>query len=125
TSVVMGMTSEYVVPRWYVPIGVTSAVDAALVVYNPYATDTTLSLKAIGPGGEIAVPGLDSISLPSSAIRTIDLTDPSVFGRPLVLEASQGVFVERRLPRGGDLSGRAASWAMPECGPCNFFSPPA
>ena len=125
TSIVMGMTPEYVVPRWYVPIGVSAAVDGALVVYNPYDTDATISVKAIGPGGEVAVPGLESIPLPASAIRSIDLSDASVFGRPLVVEASQGVFVERRLPRGESLAGRSSSWALPECGPCSFFSPPS
>jgi len=123
TSVVLGMTSEYVVPRWYVPVGVDAPLEDVLVVYNPYNTDTTLTVNAIGPGGEVAVPALESVPLPASAVRTIDLTDPSVVKRPLVLVASQGVFVERLLPRGADLAGRSGSWALPECGPCQFSSP--
>jgi Family of unknown function (DUF5719) len=125
TSVVMGMTSEYVVPRWYLPIGVDAPVEEALVIYNPFNTDTTITVNAIGPGGEVAVPGSDSIPLPASAIRTIDLTDPSVVNRPLVVVADQGVFVERLLPRGASLSGRSESWALPECGPCSLLSPPS
>jgi hypothetical protein len=123
TSVVMGMTSEYVVPRWYVPVGVDAPLEQVLVVYNPFNTDTTITVNAIGPGGEVAVPGSDSLPLPASAILTIDLTDASVVNRPLVVAAGQGVFVERLLPRGGSLAGRSESWALPECGPCSFLSP--
>lgn len=126
TSVVLGMTPEFAqASRWYVPIGVDASTDAAIVVYNPYQQDATVALKAIGPGGEVAVPGMDAITLPAAQIITIPLTDPSVFGKVLVVEASQGVYVERKLPRGGSLAGRSGSWALPECGPCSFSSPPS
>ena len=38
-------------------------------------------------------------------------------------ESFDGEYVERRLPRGHDLSGLSGSWALPECGPCKFSSP--
>ncbi len=125
TTVVMGMTAEYVVPRWYVPVGVDTALEKALVVYNVDGVDSTVTVKAIGPGGEVAVPSLTNLALPAAGLITIDLTDPSVFGRPLVVESSQRLLVERLLPRGHDLIGRSGSWALPECGPCNFSSPPS
>lgn len=125
TTVVMGMTSEYVVPRWYVPIGVAAATDAAIVVYNPDQADKTVAIKAIGPGGEVAVPGQEAIPLLAAQTITIALTDPSLFGKMLVVEGSARIFVERKLPRGADLAGRSGSWALPECGPCNFSSPPS
>jgi hypothetical protein len=125
TTVVMGMTSEFVVPRWYVPIGVDAAVDKALVVYNVDGVDATVTVKAIGPGGEVAIPSLTNLALPAAGLITVDLTDPSAFGQPLVVESTQRLLVERLLPRGHDLSGRSGSWALPECGPCNFSSPPS
>jgi hypothetical protein len=125
TTVVMGMTPEYVVSRWYVPIGVDSATESAIVIYNPDQVDKTVAVKALGPGGEVAVPGLEAVPLAKAAILPIDLTDPSVFGKTLVIEASGRIFVERKLPRGDDLPGRSGSWALPECGPCTFFSPPS
>ena len=125
TTVVMGMTSEYAVGRWYVPIGVGSAVDQALVVYNVDGVDTTVTVKAIGPGGEVAVASLTDLALPAAGVITIDLTDSSVFGRLLVVESSQRLLVERLLPRGHDFNGRSGSWALPECGLCNFSSPPS
>ena len=125
TTVVMGMTSEYVVPRWYVPIGVDASTDGAIVVYNPDQEDKTVAIKAIGPGGEVAVPGQEAIVLPAAATISINLTDPSLFAKLLVVEGSARIFVERKLPRGGNLAGRSGSWALPECGPCNFSSPPS
>lgn len=125
TTVVMGMTPEYVVPRWYLPIGVDMATDAAIVIYNPDQVDKTVTVKAVGPGGEVAVPGLDSLALGKGALITIPLTDPSVFGKTLVVEGSGRIFVERKLPRGHDLAGRSGSWALPECGPCSLSSPPS
>ena len=125
TTVVMGMTSEYVVPRWYVPIGVDAAATGALVVYNVDATAAKVTVKAIGPGGEVAVPALQDLVLPASGLLPIDLSDPAVFGKPLVVESTTRVLVERRLPRGNNLEGRSGSWALPECGPCSFSSPPS
>ena len=125
TTVVMGMTPEYVVPRWYLPIGVDQATDAAIVVYNPDQVAKTVALKAVGPGGEVAVPGFDAIDLPAGGIATIALTDPGVFGKTLVVEGSGRIFVERKLPRGNDLAGRSGSWALPDCGPCSLQSPPS
>lgn len=125
TTVVMGMTPEYVVPRWYLPIGVDEATDSAIVVYNPDQVEATVTVKAVGPGGEVAVPGLEAIPLPAGGIITIPLTDPSVFGKTLVVEGSNRIFVERKLPRGNDLAGRSGSWALPECGPCSLSSPPS
>lgn len=126
TSVVASMTPEYAAAtRWYLPIAVDSADDQAIVVYNPYASAATITLKAVGPGGEVAVPGMDAIDLPGAGIITIPLTDPSVFGKIVVVDVTAGVYVERRLPRGHDLNGLSVSWALPECGPCTFSSPPS
>jgi hypothetical protein len=125
TTVVLGMTAEYVVPRWYVPVGVDKATPGALVVYNVDAAAGTVTVAAIGPGGAVPVPGLEAVKLAGSGSVSIDLTDPSVFGRPLVVESTQRIYVERLLPQGGELTGRSGSWALPECGPCNFSSPPS
>ncbi len=123
TSVVLGMTAEYVVTRWYVPIGVDVATEGALVVQNLDFSDATVTVKTVGPGGAVAVPGLEAVALAASGVIQIPLTDPSVFGQQLIVESTQRIFVERRLPRGHDLEGRSGSWALPECGQCNFSLP--
>ena len=127
TSIVMAMTPEFsFAKRWSLPIGVDAADADAIVVYNPFASAAIISLKTVGPGGEIAVPGSDAIMLPGAGIITIPLTDPSVFGKIVIVDASAGVYVERRLPRGHGLGGRSGSWALPEeCDSCNFSLPPS
>jgi hypothetical protein len=126
TSVVLGMTPEYSwATRWYLGIGTDEADEDGIVVYNPFQDAATISLKAVGPGGEVPVPNMDEIPLPGGATVAIPLTDPSLFGKIIVVDASAGVYVERRLPRGGNLTGRSGSWALPDCGPCIFSSPPS
>lgn len=125
TSVVQGMTPEYVVSRWYVPIGVDGPTDNALVIYNVDGVDTTVAVKAIGPGGEVAVPGLEAIPLISSGVITVSLSDSSAFGRTLVVESAQRLLVERLVRTGSKSDRRAGVWAVPECGPCNLLSLPS
>jgi len=126
TSVVPSMTAEYAfATRWYLPIGVDAADDQAIVVYNPFAAAATITVKSVGPGGDVAVPGMTAIELPGAEIRTIPITDPSVFGKIIVVDVTAGVYVERRLLRGHELGGLSVSWALPECGPCTFSSPPS
>ena len=122
TTIVQGMTPEYVVPRWYVPVGIDAATNDALVIYNVDAVDTTVAIKAVGPGGEVAVPGLEAIPLTSSGVITVSLTDASAFGRTLVVQSTQRLLVERLVPTGSTSDRRSSVWAVPECGPCNLLS---
>ncbi len=123
TTITQGMTPEYVVGRWYVPVGVDAPTAKALTVYNVDNVATTVAVKAIGPGGEVAVPGLDAVPLPAGGVITIDLTDASAFGRTLVVESPQRLFVERWTLATTDSDRRSSVWAVPECGPCNISSP--
>jgi hypothetical protein len=46
-------------------------------------------------------------------VITIDLTTDDVLDQELIVNSSNRVFIERSLGRGGDLSGRSGSWALP------------
>ena len=115
TSVVFGAPQVFTgYPRWSMAIGTDLAVDNVLVVMNLDFLDGTVTVKALGPGGEVAVPGLEDIALPKSGVITIAIPDEAAaLGVPLVVESTQRIVVERLLPRGGDLRGRAGSLAMP------------
>jgi hypothetical protein len=87
-------------------------------VYNIDNVDGSITVEAIGPAGPVAVASLSEIPLPAGSVITIDLTDPDVLGRELVVTATNRVFIERSLPRGtdaagADLEGRSGSWALP------------
>jgi hypothetical protein len=116
TTVIAGATTRpdgYLATTWHVPQAPTEPTAAALVVYNRDNAVGQLSVSAIGASGPVPVPGLTDITLPGpDGVLTIDLTDPIVLGRELIIESGNRIFVERAFPTGlGDL--RASSWAIP------------
>jgi hypothetical protein len=59
------------------------------------------------------VPSLTDIPLGPGEVIVIDLTADDVIGRELIVTSTNRLFVERLLSRGGSLSGRSGSWALP------------
>jgi len=119
TSVVMGAPPRvdgYVASRWHVGIGPSVPAPAALVVYNVDNVDGTVTVEAVGPGGPSAVPGLIDLPIGAGQVITIDLVDPAVLDRELIVQSTNRVFVERALSRGGELAGTSGSWALPASG---------
>ncbi len=100
-------------PRtWYVPEGPNAPTEAALVVHNADNSPGTLSVFAVGRSGPVPVEGLVDVPYAAAQRITIDLVDPLVLGRQLVIEATTNVLVERSFPNGvGEL--RTPSWAIP------------
>lgn len=115
TTVVMGAPTVFSgYTRWSMAVGTDLAVDNVLVVMNLDFVDGTVTVKALGPGGEVAVPGLEAVPLPKSGIATITIPDQAAaLGVPLIVESTQRIVVERLLPRGGELRGRSGSLALP------------
>jgi hypothetical protein len=100
--------------RWNMAVGTDLAVDDVIVVMNLDYVDSTVTVKALGPGGAVAVPGLEAVPLPKADVITIAIPDEAAaLGVPLVVESPQRIVVERLLPRGTDLRGRSGSLALP------------
>lgn len=116
TTVVVGApprTDGYVASRWHVGIGPSAPASQALVIYNVDNIDGTVTIEAVGPGGPTAVPSLTDVPIGAGSVIAIDLVDPDVLGRELIVQATNRVFVERSLPRGNGLAGVSNSWALP------------
>jgi hypothetical protein len=113
TTVVMGSPSSFASNRWSMAIGTDLAVPDVLVVLNATGSEGTVTVKTLGAGGEVPVPGMEAIDLPAGGVITIGVSDPTALGHPLVVESTQRVFVERLLPRSPDLRGRSGSFALP------------
>jgi hypothetical protein len=116
TSVVAGATPRpdgYLATRWYVVESPDEPTAEALVVYNRDNAVGTLTVSAVGASGPVPVPALTDIALPGpDGVLVLDLTDPLVRGRQLVIESANRIFVERSFPTGrADL--RYGSWAIP------------
>jgi hypothetical protein len=116
TSVVQGAPPRpdgFVANRWHIGIGPSVPTEDALVVYNVDNEQATITIEAVGPGGPSAIPSLTDIPLGPGAVITIDLTADDALDQELIVNASNRVFIERSLSRGGDLPGRSGSWALP------------
>ncbi len=113
TTVVMGSPPSFASTRWSMAIGTDLAVENILVVLNATGSQATVTVKTLGAGGEVPVPGMEAIDLPAGGVITIGVSDPTALGRPLVVESTQRIFVERLLPRDPDLRGRSGSFALP------------
>jgi hypothetical protein len=120
TTVIAGAPPRadgYLATTWYVPAAPAEATEDALVIYNRDNAAGTVTISAVGSSGPVPVPGLTDLGLPGpESVLVVDLTDPIVFGRQLVVSATNRVFVERAFPTGrGDF--RNSSWAIPESAP--------
>jgi hypothetical protein len=73
-----------------------------------------LTVSATGASGPVPVPGLTDVALPGpDGVLVLDLTDPLVLGRELIVQSANRVFVELALPTGrSDL--RYGAWAIPQ-----------
>lgn len=119
TSVVLGAPPRidgYVASRWHIGAGPSAPAPAALVVYNVDNVDSTVTIEAVGPGGPSSVASLTDIPIGAGQLITIDLVDPDVIDRELIVQSTNRIFVERSLPRGDGLNGTSGSWALPSAG---------
>jgi hypothetical protein len=113
TTVVMGAPPSFASSRWSMAVGTDLAVENILVVLNATGSPGTVTVKTLGAGGEVPVPGMEAIDLPAGGVITIGVSDPTALGHPLIVESTQRIFVERLLPRDPDLRGRSGSFALP------------
>ena len=113
TTVVMGSPPSFASTRWSMAIGTSLAVPDVLVVLNATGSPGSVTVKTLGAGGEVPVPGMEAIELPAGGVITIGVSDATALGHPLVVESTQRIFVERSLPRDPDLRGRSGSFALP------------
>ena len=115
TTVVLGVDIYFVevgTRRWSMAIGSEQPVDSALVVLNLGAEDALVAVKALGPGGEVDIAGLEAVPIPALSVATIALPGTAL-RQPLIVVGNQPIIVERLLPRSATLSGRSGSMAMP------------
>jgi hypothetical protein len=104
----MGATSTV----WVAPSGVSSGIDDAVLVLNTTPVEGIVTVSQIGPAGEVAITGLESVVLPASGLISIAVPAGIPNGE-IVVRATVPVVVQRMLLRGHDLSGRSAVLGLP------------
>lgn len=110
TSVVIGSPGEFAAPRWSMAIGADSALQGAIRVINVDGTPATVTLLAVGAGGEVPVAGAEDVAIEPGGLLALDVQGIAL-GSALIVESSGRVFVERLLDRGD--GGRVSAPAMP------------
>ncbi len=113
TTVVLGQPPRAAVRRWSMAVGSRLQVADILVVLNVDNQAAMVTVKVLGPGGEVPVPRMEKLPLGPNQVITLGLTDASALGRPLIVESTSRIYVERLLPRDPSLRGRSGSFAMP------------
>ncbi|MDJ0770505.1 MAG: DUF5719 family protein [Ilumatobacter sp.] len=115
TSVIAGATPRqdgHVATTWHLASGPSEPVTEGLVVYNADNSPGFVSVLAVGRSGPVPIDGLQDVEVGPAGVAAIDLTDPLVIDRELIVESTTRVFVERSFPTGrGDT--RSSSWAVP------------
>jgi hypothetical protein len=112
TSVVLGVPMGATSTVWVAPSGVSSGIDDAMLVLNATPVEGTVTVSQIGPAGEVAIAGLESVLLPASGLISIPVPAGIPNGE-IVVRATIPVVVQRMLLRGHDLTGRSAVLALP------------
>lgn len=115
TTVVAGATPRqdgHVATEWHVAAGPPEPVEDGLVVYNADNVDGTVSVFAVGRSGPVPVEGLQELPIRAASLITVDLVDPLVLDRELLVTSTRRVFVERATPTGRGAT-RTSSWAVP------------
>lgn len=112
TAITNGIPTALASAKWRVPTGLANGARNALSILNTTAEPGTFTISAIGPGGELPLPGLVDVALGPSSLASLDVPD-GIAGGELVIVASVPVAVQRRTTRGHGLVGFGIVGALP------------
>lgn len=112
TAIVPGAPDRLASRVWRAPAGIAPGTLGALTIVNTTAEPGTVSITAIGPGGEFPVPGLTDLAISSGGLLMVDMPTTATDGQ-LTITATIPVIVQRRLSRGHGLVGYSAALALP------------
>lgn len=112
TAVTNGVPQGLVSQVWRVPSGLARGARNALAVVNTTGEDATFTVSAVGPGGEVDLPGFVDVPLGPAAVVALDVPDGASNGE-VVVRASTPVVIQRRTTRGHGLPGFGIVGALP------------
>mgnify|MGYP001458743392 CR=1 FL=1 len=100
---------------WLVAAGPSVEVESGLVIVNLDDEDREVSLSTYGSNGLVALDGFIKMMLPAASRIAVDLTETGVLGRPIAVESTGRLLVERRVPSADAFSSAWAISGMPCC----------
>ena len=100
---------------WLIAAGPSVEVERGLVIINLDDVDQEVALATYGSNGRVAVEGSTKMMLPAASRIVVDLTETEVLGRPIAVESTGRLLVERRVPSADAFSSAWAIAGMPCC----------
>lgn len=112
TAITNGIPGELASMKWRVPSGLANGARNALTILNTTALDGTLTISAVGPGGEVPLPNLKDIPIGAASVISLDVPLGATDGE-VVVTSTIDVVVQRRTTRGHGLVGFGIVGALP------------
>ena len=112
TAVTNGLADALLSDAWRLPSGLIGGALNAVTILNTTAEAATVTVSAYGPGGKVAITGLEN--LPLGPASTLALNVPAnVPPGEVIVEATRPVAVQRRMARGHGLVGFTIVGGLP------------
>ena len=102
--------------RWEFATAAPPSWSPTLIVANTTTTDASVTVRALGPAGLVAVASNSDVRVPAGGMVRLDLGAAAVGQSALVVESNVEVVVERLIAPSPDRPGSSASLGMPEVG---------
>lgn len=112
TAVTNGVPEGLSSRVWRVPSGLARGARNALTILNTTAEAGTFTIAAVGPGGEVALPGAENLPIEGASLALHDVPDGAANGE-VVIRSTVPVVVQRRTTRGHGLPGFGVVGALP------------
>jgi hypothetical protein len=112
TAITNGIPGDLTSTRWRVPSGLANGARNALTILNTTAVDGTITISAVGPGGEVPLPNLKDIPIGAASVISLDVPLGATDGE-VVVTATVEVAIQRRTTRGHGLVGFGIVGALP------------
>lgn len=104
TAVTNGLADGLVSHAWRLPSGLVGGALNAVSVLNTTAAEGTFSVSAFGPGGKVAIPGLETVAIGPASVVSLNVP-PDVPDGEVIIESTVSVVVQRRMSRNHGLVG--------------------
>ena len=104
TAVTNGLADGLVSNSWRLPSGLVGGALNAVSVLNTTATEGTFTVSAFGPGGKVAIPGLENVAIGSASVVSLNVPADVPQGE-VQIDATVPVAVQRRMARNHGLAG--------------------
>ena len=112
TAVTNGLPDALLSGAWRLPSGLVGGALNAVTILNTTAEAATVTVSAFGPGGKVAIPGLENVPLGAASTLALDVPADAPPGE-VIVEATRPVAVQRRMARGHGLVGFTIVSALP------------